>query len=216
MEFACTKAPPVKAAMAHHRANQAAPSRHPSRPLIYSMGPPSQPSAVLTRYLTAKAFSAKLVIIPSRADTHIQNTAPGPPKKSAVATPATAPVPMVEANAVARVCIWLSPCPPPRSVFSAPTEPFHQVFTPKIWKNPLLTEHQSPTSKNAPSSQGRQSPSVNRSTTDNTPFGKVYAPPKGKIPPQEKLLPKKAKTHRYRTVYRLTGGCTPSLELRGT
>ena len=67
------------------------------------MGPPSQPPpGALWRYFTAKVFSTKLVISPSRADSHIQNTAPGPPKKMAVATPAMDPVPMVDANAVDR------------------------------------------------------------------------------------------------------------------
>ena len=40
--------------------------------------------------------------MPSRAETHIQNTAPGPPRVRAAATPAMEPVPMVEARAVAR------------------------------------------------------------------------------------------------------------------
>ena len=38
--------------------------------------------------------------IPTSAVIHIQNTAPGPPKKIAVATPAILPVPMVAASAV--------------------------------------------------------------------------------------------------------------------
>jgi hypothetical protein len=57
---------------------------------------------VRRRYFTAKVFSTKLVISPTKAEIHIQNTAPGPPKKMAVATPAMDPVPMVEAKAVAK------------------------------------------------------------------------------------------------------------------
>ena len=39
-------------------------------------------------------------MVPSRAESHIQNTAPGPPATSAVATPAMFPVPKVAASAV--------------------------------------------------------------------------------------------------------------------
>lgn len=47
------------------------------------------------------AFSEKLVIIPSKAEIHIQNTAPAPPEEIAVATPTMLPVPTVAARAVA-------------------------------------------------------------------------------------------------------------------
>jgi hypothetical protein len=38
--------------------------------------------------------------MPKNADTHIQKMAPGPPAIRAAATPATLPVPTVEASAV--------------------------------------------------------------------------------------------------------------------
>ena len=41
-----------------------------------------------------------MVIIPNRAEIHIQKIAPGPPSVSAVATPTILPVPMEPANAV--------------------------------------------------------------------------------------------------------------------
>ena len=44
--------------------------------------------------------SANLVAIPSRAVTHIQNRAPGPPKWIANATPAMFPIPTVADSAV--------------------------------------------------------------------------------------------------------------------
>ena len=47
------------------------------------------------------AISAYLVIMPKKADIHIQNTAPGPPETIAVATPTILPVPVVAASAVA-------------------------------------------------------------------------------------------------------------------
>ena len=42
-----------------------------------------------------------------KAMTHIQNTAPGPPLRMAVATPTMLPVPMVDASAVHRLWNWL-------------------------------------------------------------------------------------------------------------
>ena len=45
-------------------------------------------------------ISQALVDMPRRPDTHIQNTAPGPPETMAVATPPMLPTPMVLAMAV--------------------------------------------------------------------------------------------------------------------
>ncbi len=65
------------------------------------IGPPSiVPSAVRTRYRTASSASLYLVAVPSTPVSHIQKTAPGPPRLTAVATPTMLPVPMVAANAV--------------------------------------------------------------------------------------------------------------------
>jgi hypothetical protein len=44
----------------------------------------------------------KAVAAPSRAITHIQNTAPGPPTKMALATPAKLPVPTLEERLMAK------------------------------------------------------------------------------------------------------------------
>ena len=45
-------------------------------------------------------ISQALVDMPNRPETHIQNTAPGPPETIAVATPPMLPTPMVLAIAV--------------------------------------------------------------------------------------------------------------------
>src|SRR5690606_13066639 len=50
----------------------------------------------------ASTASEYLVAIPTRAVSHIQNSAPGPPRKTAVATPAMLPVPTVADSAVIR------------------------------------------------------------------------------------------------------------------
>ena len=58
------------------------------------MGPPHQsPFSLRSRYLTASVTSENFVTMPKSADTHIQNTAPGPPKMIAPVTPAMLPVP---------------------------------------------------------------------------------------------------------------------------
>ena len=63
---------------------------------IYS----SMDSLYLTRYLCPKIISQALVDMPSRLEIHIQNSAPGPPDTTAVATPPMFPTPMVLAMAV--------------------------------------------------------------------------------------------------------------------
>jgi hypothetical protein len=65
------------------------------------IGPPSMvPSSVLTRYFTASSASLYFVAMPRTPVSHIQSTAPGPPRLTAVATPTMLPVPMVAASAV--------------------------------------------------------------------------------------------------------------------
>ena len=65
------------------------------------MGPPAiSPCSSTPRYFTASNPSAYLVAMPKNAATHIQNSAPGPPAFTAVATPTILPVPMVAARAV--------------------------------------------------------------------------------------------------------------------
>jgi hypothetical protein len=69
------------------------------------MGPPTQsPLSLRSRNLMASTTSEYLVTIPNRADSHIQNTAPGPPTAIAPVTPAMLPVPTVAARAV--VTAW--------------------------------------------------------------------------------------------------------------
>ena len=77
------------------------------------MGPPKWvPSASTWRYFTARTISAYLVIMPKKADTHIQKTAPGPPAKMAPVTPAMLPVPTVPARAVETAWKGVRFCPP--------------------------------------------------------------------------------------------------------
>ena len=65
------------------------------------MGPPTHsPVSLRSRKCTARVTSANLVHMPSSAEHHIQNTAPGPPMAMAPATPAMLPVPTVPASAV--------------------------------------------------------------------------------------------------------------------
>ena len=67
------------------------------------MAPPTQlPAGVFSRKCTESSTSENLVIMPTRAVTHIQNSAPGPPSAMAVATPTILPVPISAAKAVIR------------------------------------------------------------------------------------------------------------------
>ncbi len=73
----------------------------PSPFLMANIGPPAcSPLSSTSRYFTATTTSAYFVAIPTKAVTHIQNSAPGPPTAIAVATPAMLPVPMVADSAV--------------------------------------------------------------------------------------------------------------------
>ena len=65
------------------------------------MGPPeTEPSPCTRRYCTASVHSANLSAMPKNAVTHIQNSAPGPPMRIAIATPAMLPMPTVAERAV--------------------------------------------------------------------------------------------------------------------
>src|SRR5262245_41216239 len=65
------------------------------------IGPPwISPAESFPRYMTERALVKKLVDMPTRAVTHIQNSAPGPPRAMATATPAMLPIPTVDASAV--------------------------------------------------------------------------------------------------------------------
>src|SRR5690606_10890157 len=71
----------------------------PSR--ITYIGPPwICPSESFPLNITERLLVKKLVDIPTKAVTHIQNKAPGPPMVIAAATPAILPIPTVEASAV--------------------------------------------------------------------------------------------------------------------
>ncbi len=71
----------------------------PSR--ITYMGPPcTLPSESSPRYKMARVQVKNLVAIPTKALTHIQKRAPGPPIKIATATPLILPIPTVAARAL--------------------------------------------------------------------------------------------------------------------
>lgn len=103
MPLACTMLPMPKPAKPPKSA-KAVPSQCQCRPrpfLIAYIGPPAcSPRSSTSRYFTATTTSAYFVAMPTKAVTHIQNSAPGPPTAMAVATPAMLPVPMVADSAV--------------------------------------------------------------------------------------------------------------------
>ena len=124
MELACTAQPMPRAANAVKMAKAAAPSfahqgvvpssRTKARRQAYIAPPTICPLASFTRYLREMYTSEYLVAIPKIPVSHIQRMAPGPPMRSAVATPTMDPVPMVAARAVARAPKpEISPSPEP-------------------------------------------------------------------------------------------------------
>ena len=68
---------------------------------MYIVPPLNCPSSSFSRNLTASVTSQNFVVMPNIADISIHTRAPGPPRWSAVATPAMLPVPTVAASAVA-------------------------------------------------------------------------------------------------------------------
>ena len=111
MADACTADPVPTVATTANAANATAPvfahkgvdpsARLKPRSHTY-MAPPSMvPAWSRTRYFTDANTSTYLVAMPNTPVIHIQNTAPGPPARMAVATPTMEPVPMVAASAVA-------------------------------------------------------------------------------------------------------------------
>ena len=102
IELACTVLPIPNAAMAVKMQNKM-PSHFCFSPRSSAyIGPPSiSPLDVFTRYLMARSPSAYFVAIPKTPVSQHQNTAPGPPNATAVATPMMFPVPIVAASEVA-------------------------------------------------------------------------------------------------------------------
>ncbi len=105
---------------------------------------PSAPGA--SRCRAASRFSAKTVIIPSRAEAHIQNKDPGPPTVMATPTPRMFPVPREPARAVVRAWKGLT-LPRPRASFGLPRAVFTHRETRRTWKNPVRMENHSPAAK---------------------------------------------------------------------
>ena len=145
MADACTAEPVPIAAMAANAAKATAPMRahqgvEPSLRLKarshMNIAPPSiSPLWSFTRYLMAANTSEYLVAMPNTPVSHIQNTAPGPPARMAVATPTIDPVPMVAARAVAKApkC-EISPSAPASEVNES-----LMAFGSLRWMKPVLT-----------------------------------------------------------------------------
>ena len=73
----------------------------PSPSTMKYIGPPcTWPWASRPRYITARLHVKNLVAMPTSAQTHIQNSAPGPPVVTATATPPILPMPTVPERAL--------------------------------------------------------------------------------------------------------------------
>ena len=75
-----------------------------------------------------------LAVIPKRAASHIQNTAPGPPTEMAIATPAMLPRPTVAESALVRARKWeISP--------SSSGSSYRPRITSMEWRKPRTFIH---------------------------------------------------------------------------
>ena len=110
--MACTVLPIPKAASAVKIQNRTPSHFNPKPRSSAYIGPPIiSPDEFFMRYFTARSPSAYLVDMPSTPVSQHQNTAPGPPNATAVATPIMFPVPMVAASEVASAPNWLTSPP---------------------------------------------------------------------------------------------------------
>lgn len=109
MALACTVLPMPNVAMTA-KAQKTMPSQRWPIPFSKAIiGPPiMRPSGVFLRYLMASSPSLYLVAMPKTPVIQHHNTAPGPPRLTAVATPMMLPVPIVAASDVARAANWLT------------------------------------------------------------------------------------------------------------
>ena len=102
MALLCVTHPMPNEAMNVKRAKATASHLHFMPRSMAYIGPPRiLPSASFTRYLTARRPPDYLVAMPRIPVNQHQNTAPGPPMVTAVATPMMLPAPMVAASPVA-------------------------------------------------------------------------------------------------------------------
>ena len=98
------------------------------------------------RYLTARVTSENFVAIPTRAEIHIQKTAPGPPIAIAPETPAMLPVPIEAASAV-HIALKGETAPDLLSVFLKDLPAVFFMMCPNLenWINPSRTLINRPT-----------------------------------------------------------------------
>ncbi len=102
-ELVWTISPIPKAAIAPKKAKSQPNHAWPNPFLMKYIEPPaSAPSLSLILYFTPRVASHILVHIPTKAVSHIQTNAPGPPAATAVATPAILPFPIVAARVEVR------------------------------------------------------------------------------------------------------------------
>ena len=102
MALACTVHPMPNAAIAVNKAKRNPILRQPKPRSNVYIGPPCmRPLSDFTLYFIASKASEYFVEMPKTPVNQHQNTAPGPPNATAVATPMMFPVPIVAARAVA-------------------------------------------------------------------------------------------------------------------
>lgn len=188
MALACTIAPMPKQAMAPKMAKHV-PShfqRGPRPFLMKYMAPPTQlPAGVFSRKCTESRTSANFVIMPTRAVTHIQKRAPGPPMAMAVATPTILPVPISAARAVMRAFQGeSSPCadwflrPAHRHLYALTQLRKEKNFSPTVRYRPVppsITSITGPQTKSLMLFNTPSNPSIFPPVLNAFPAGDIFA-----------------------------------------
>ena len=107
--FPCIKFPPLKLIINVNMQNRLANTGLFNPCWSTYIGPPAIfPLRRLTLYLIATRPSEYFVAIPRKPVNQHHNTAPGPPRSTAVATPTMFPVPIAPASEVVSAANWLT------------------------------------------------------------------------------------------------------------
>ena len=123
-------------------------SDRPSR-ATYMAPPCGFSGSLVSRYNSASVTSVVFSAMPTMPTTHIQNTAPGPPKSTAIAMPAIAPRPTVPD--IAAVSAWKCVSAPGPWLVSMPW-PAHSAtpcVSERYWQNLVHSVNSKPISNSA-------------------------------------------------------------------
>src|SRR5699024_6350127 len=141
-------------------------------------GPPrNPPSSSLTLKTWASVDSKNAVAAPKNAITHIQKTAPGPPRTIAVATPAIFPVPTRDAALMVTALKGEIPFEPSGRISACSLSTRNISLNHLNWTNLELIEKYRPARINNPTRKSPQSRSLPTEIADFNHSGIIFSKP---------------------------------------